>query len=468
MQIAKVGKNRKKRKGGGLLGLGAQPAGARVFAGAVASSGEATAIPATGLSSSLGPLGAKIFMGVMIGICGMGVYSARQAFNHRPQIPTAPQVFERHVAPQAQAHAQAASAANLPTDKPGDSSLNMIKTNLPEMTPPPAPLAQAAAAAPAAAPQGQGGPDISALAQAAQAAKAGGSGGSPFDSKIGQLDSGMPTLSGGGPGLSGGVGMPFKAMKPASFLQKPTAMSMAQATPAMGGAARAGGGGAGRAFSQAVGAARNSQAGANTSGDNASYLASQPFDNGIASPNSIGSPQGIGSGSGLLGNADANPSVNPNNGGSPSSGGGGGYGNPNSCPGCVSPIAPTNVTPWQSEATLAGILLTVASALLLLAAYFTYQNLWGVTIAKWLGGIAATLGGIASLMGVMIALQGQSLQGSLFATAGAITTAAGLWVAFDASIAQNGISMVQAIELSTVGVMDAALSGIQFGNPNWG
>jgi hypothetical protein len=438
LKISKVGNSRKKKKkGGGLFGFGskaAEEAGSLVRARTASSVLSAGASPAAGAAARAAlPFGAKIFMGLMLGIAGFGVYSAKQAFNRRPIIPIAsPKVFAPRPAPQAQPAQPAASPQNLPSDNQGYSSLNMVRTGLPEMQAPPAAPAQAAASPPPAQPSSPAIPDMSALTQAAKAAK-GGNGGSPFDSKIGQLSGGMPSLSGGGPGLSGGVGMPFKAMKPASFLQKPKPMAMAQTAPSMGMAHGAGFGGVGHAFSQARNAAAYGNAAANSNGAGAAYNSGAQFDSPIGQPATMGSPQGIGSGTGLLGAADANPSTNPNGSGQPSSGGGGGgYGNPNYCPGCIpgGNGGGTNVTKWGSLANFAGILAMTASALLLTEAamlYFGWPPGWGLAAAHAIGLIAGALGAAVSSIGLYLMTQGQFLLGLMDMAVGGLI----MWGGYD-------------------------------------
>ncbi len=437
LKISRVGSSRKinknKKKGGGLFGFGSKAAeetGSLVRARAATSVLSAGASAAGGAARAALPFGAKIFMTLMLGIAGFGVYSARQAFNSRPVIPAAsPRVFAPRSAPQTQAPQASAAPANLPTDNQGYSSLNMVKGGLPEMqSPAPAPV-QAAAAPPPTQPASPAIPDMSALTQAAKAAK-GGNGGSPFDSKVGQLDSAMPSLSGGGPGLSGGVGMPFQKMQPAGFLQKPKAMAMAQTAPSMGMAHGAAFGGAGKAFSQARNAAAYGGAAQNSNGAGAAYNSGAQFDSPIGAPATMGAPQGIGSGTGLLGAADANPSTNPNGGGQPSGGGGGGnYGNSNYCPGCIpgGSGGGSNVTPWGGLTTAAGLLLTIAGLMVLTASLLAKSTIpWVLTLAQWLGGIGATLAAAAAVMGMIIMSQGQTLQGLIFTLGGGLLVWGGI------------------------------------------
>ncbi len=442
LKISKVGSDRKKKKkGGGLFGLGsktAEEAGSLVRARAATSVLSAGASPALGGAARAAlPFGAKIFMSLMLGIAGFGVYSARQAFNHRPVIPVAsPRVFAPRPVPQSQPAQAEASPQNLPTDNQGYSSLNMVKSGLPEMqAPPPAP-AQAAAAPPPTQPSSPAVPDMSALAQAAKAAK-GGNGGSPFDSKVGQLDSAMPSLSGGGPGLSGGVGMPFQKMNPPAFLQKPKPMAMAQTAPSMGMAHGAGFGGVGHAFSQARNAAAYGNAAANSNGAGAAYNSGAQFDSPIGQPATMGSPQGIGSGSGLLGAADASPSTNPNGSGQPSSGGGGGYGNSNYCPGCIpgGSGGGTNVTPWGGLTSIGGYLLMAAGLLVLTASLIAKDPPWGSMIAEWLGSIGAACAAAAVVIGTMIMAQGQTLQGLMFVIGGGLLVWGGINAALNGAAA---------------------------------
>ncbi len=450
LKISKVGNSRKKKKkGGGLLGFGskaAEEAGSLVRARAATSVLSAGASPAVGaVARAALPLGAKIFMGLMLGIAGFGVYSARQAFNHRPVIPAAsPRVFAPRPAPQVASPQAEASPKNLPGDNQGYSSLNMVRTGLPEMQAPPAAPAQAAAAPPPAQPSSPAIPDMSALTQAAKAAK----GGSPFDSKIGQLDSAMPSLSGNGPGLSGGVGMPFQKMNPPAFLQKPKPMAMAQTAPSMGMAHGAGFGGVGHAFSQARNAAAYGNAAANSNGAGAAYNSGAQFDSPIGQPATMGSPQGIGSGSGLLGAADANPSTNPNGSGSPSNGGGGGGGNSYQCsqdpcsPGCPNANkctnpnggGGTNVTPNQDLINIAQYLLLAATALVLIASIMAKSKTpWVLLAAKWMGYIGAAMAAAVAVIGTVLLTQGQYLQGAMFALGGAALAYGGYSVGSGAS-----------------------------------
>jgi hypothetical protein len=438
LKISGVGSSRKKKKkGGGFFGFGskaAEEAGSLVRARAATSVLSAGAAPALGGAARAAlPFGAKVFMTLMLGIAGFGVYSARQAFNRRPMIPAVnPRVFAPRPAPQApQPQAPAEATSNLPSDNQGYSSLNMVHSGLPEMQAPP-PQPPAAAAPPPAQPASPAVPDLSALAQAAKAAK-GGNGGSPFDSKVGQLDSAMPSLSGGGPGLSGGVGMPFQKMQPAGFLQKPKPMAMAQTAPSMGMAHGGGMGGVGKAFNQARNASAYGAAAANSNGAGAAYNSGGQFDSPMGSPATMGSPQGIGAGTGLLGAADTNPSTNPNGSGQPSSGGGGGgYGNPNYCPGCIPGNQnPSNVTPWGPQASLAGLLTWVALGLLATAAILDltlYEGWWNpayvqavMTTVHTLAILAAGVGLAIIGLGIDIVTQGQTLQGLMFTGIGAAT-----------------------------------------------
>ena len=463
LKISKVGNSRKKKKkGGGLFGFGSkatEEAGSLVRARAATSVLSAGASPALGAAARAAlPLGAKIFMGLMLGIAGFGVYSARQAFNHRPVIPAvSPRVFAPRPAPAVASPQAEASPQNLPGDNQGYSSLNMVRTGLPEMQAPPAAPAQAAAAPPPAQPSSPAIPDMSALTQAAKAAK-GGNGGSPFDSKIGQLSGAMPSLSGGGPGLSGGVGMPFQKMNPPAFLQKPKPMAMAQTAPSMGMAHGAGFGGVGHAFSQARNAAAYGNAAANSNGAGAAYNSGAQFDSPIGQPATMGSPQGIGSGSGLLGAADASPSTNPNGSGQPSSGGGGGYGNSNYCPGCIpgGSGGGTNVTPWGGLTSIGGYLLMAAGLLVLTASLIAKTPPWGSIIAEWLGSIGAALAAAAVVIGTMIMAQGQTLQGLMFVIGGGLL----VWGGINAAL--NGAQAAAAANANTQ-VIDTNINDMMSG-----
>ncbi len=471
LKISKVGSSRKKnKKGGGFFGFGskaAEDAGSLVRARAATSVLSAGASAAGGAARAALPFGAKIFMTLMLGIAGFGVYSARQAFNRRPVIPVAsPRVFAPRPTPQARPAQASAAPSNLPTDNQGYSSLNMVRGGLPEMqSPAPAP-AEAAATPPPTSPASPAIPDMSALAQAAKAAK-GGNGGSPFDSKVGQLSSAMPSLSGGGPGLSGGVGMPFQKMKNPGFLQKPKAMAVAQTAPSMGMAHGAGFGGVGKAFNQARNAAAYGAAAQNSNGAGAAYNSGAQFDSPIGQPATMGSPQGIGSGTGLQGAADANPSTNPNGSGQPSpGGGGGGYGNSNYCPGCINGNnnGGSNVTPWGSMAKLAGILMMIASGLLLAASIILWSGTvqpWLLATAKWLGYIAAGLAAVVAIMGVIILAQGQTFQGLMFTLGGALLAYGG----YNVATAASSVASTQAQVNSLNNAIRSAIQ-IEPGPPN--
>ena len=495
IKLAKVGKDRERKKGGLPWWLGGKGAPSS-FAGATGGAGAGGAGGlAGGLSPALVALIPKLAIATMISAVAGGAWLFGKA--------TMP-VSARHHRPRAFANAAEEKARDyaesekkdLPTEAAAPSGLSMVSGSLGGGSAGQAPAAGDAgktgdaSAADQAGAAGQGdaagqaaaAPPVDPAALAAAAGKAGaaGSAKNPFGNKIGALSSSMGSLGGagqtmlsGGGGLFGGVGSHFAGPKLGEGLKAFAAAARPSRTTAR---ARAGGAGhtRGLASSQLNNAFRGSKAAAHSGGDNASYLAAQPFDNGMATDKMISDPGGA--------TTQGSPTAHPSGGSSPASGGGGGGGTQNGptnagttdsglnnpgqddCTqlldssfgnqsvkyvnspsgGCVIDYSSEqNVSPWKEAANIGQLMLTLAGVCLLIAGIIgmiAKSTPWTAAlygIAKWIAYIAMVLAGIATICGIVMMAQGNPWGGLLLTGMGALTTYLSYRAADDMSTQQQ-------------------------------
>jgi hypothetical protein len=256
----------------------------------------------------------------------------------------------------------------------------------------------------------------------------GGVGSNPFGSRFGSLSSSLGGGLAGGSGLSGGIGQGFGS----SNLSKGTKgdlTAMAAAAKPTSSTARAmpKSGGKGNAFGQLQGAQRASQGATGTAGETSATTAGQPFDGGIGGGGSTIDSPGAGTGtqaggSGVTNSSGGNP-TGTGSGGSGSSCGSGQY--VTSSGGCATTSTPSssNAASYQWAIDLAIALMAIVAILSVLALIFQNASWFTAAIAQALKAIIVILGlMIAGLGAIILSMSGDKMMGG-------ITTIVGVMIA---------------------------------------
>ena len=128
--------------------------------------------------------------------------------------------------------------------------------------------------------------------------------------------------------------------------------------------------------------------------------------------------------------------------------------------------APKPVPPWQSLADMARIFLMAASMLAILAWGIALYAAYGsvaypvrktmTTIAQFLAYVAAAISLVVALVGIMIMSMGQTPQGLVFTSAGALVAAA----AVAAAMRDGGLANPAALDQSSAQFLLSAASGV--------
>jgi hypothetical protein len=469
-KLAKVGKDRERKKGGVPLWFGA-PAGGG-FSGAV---------------GGLGAFGGKMSIALLAAILGAGAYGIGKVMapsDTRFEARRKGKIFSS-------APKFGGDLSHLPSSaKTEPSSLGYVTGSLDGKTPEQRAVeaeaenqVQADSGALAEAPNVQGGgTDASGLSSLS-----GGEKKSPFPNKIGNLSSGLSgSYSGlpGGAGLSGGIGRVFEA--PKLQVTPPVRTSpFRKDSNATRAAARAV-----DSQSRAKGLARRqlhkaflASQGARVGGlENRSVGAGAPFENNPGANSAI-TGGGTQIGGAPTGNPDGgpiNPDTNPTDTGRT---------NQTQCSdgqitsGECAPVAKRkNATPWQGALQMAVGLLAGAMVMLGIAAYLakTARIMPGASapnfmMARIFAGIAAALAAFATYLGFTILNQGQKLQGGLLTGLGGIVTAASLVVMFKPEIfnraqaqtatAINGASQTMGHTTTGTGATGSGLPQVSLPSP---
>ncbi|MBI5631065.1 MAG: hypothetical protein HY921_09290 [Elusimicrobia bacterium] len=489
-KLAKVGKERGKKKGGLPLWFGSAGKGA----GALATGGAGSAAGGGGLAAFLATVGGKVAVALLVAALGAGAYGIGK------QLAPNEGAFEAGRKPKLFASDKGkyeGDLSNLPKNTHSiPNSMGYVTGSLdgktPEQRAAEAAAAEAAAKAaaekeaqaqsgePPPAPEATpGGVDPAALAAAGAAGAPGAAGenkGPLGGKKLGELSKSLGSGLGGG-GMSGGIGQAFSAPKLSVKAPAPSKTgNFARATKAGRASARAANVGSARgktlaarqlnrAFGQSV-AARSGPL------DNSSARATNAFENQPAANSGI-TGAGAGTGAGIQGpgSGTGGTGVNSPSGGQPTETGNA----PQAEELAPAPaVGKKNVTPWQGLIKTAAAMLMLAGLLLLVAGILVEIAKRASTVpgaqvvavatlkmAKTLAMIATGLAGIATLMGLMIMGQGQSKQGALLTGLGAITTAAAAWVAFGGMETANKFQLEseQFIQINNTAIYTAMGAG---------
>ncbi len=435
-KLAKVGKERDRRRGGGAWWSGARGAGSGLGGlggGGSLSEGLAGLFSAGGMS-----LGKALTLFALCGAMGAGAWQFGRMFS--PSVPNVshPKLFaDRGTAGYSNLSDVVAGSNSIPN------SIGYVSGSLDGMTPAERAkkAAEEAAARKAAedAAKKKAAEDAAAQAAAdkaaadkapadvaAGAAAGSGSGASanPFGAHFGQLSSG---LSGGG-GLSGGIGQSFGGGAFGGGLPGAkgnagnlTAMSgnakpsLSHSTPRAMQASR----GSGFAMGQLRQTQAASHAAAGTTGETASSTAGMPFDGGMSGGTSIDGPgTGYGStgGSGIASSPN-NPAGGPMGGGMGGCGAGQGMDANGNCTNVGTPSS-ANATPYQGLMDVAKALLAL---LAILSVIFYFMSKSGV-LSFWAGVIGLAMMAIGAMLAgigmAILASSGDKMIGGIITVVG--------------------------------------------------
>ncbi len=475
VKLAKVGEERKERKKAGLPLLGGLRASESSFLGATGGSGLGGAVgEAAGVAGAAIP---KIAAALIVSASVAGAWMITNIAHVSPPLPQhKKKIFAAHPVPKADDYASS-DIKNLPTDARAQSGLAMVSGSLNDKSASAGDASKAgdsgkagdagkADAAPATTTPAPSAPSIDPAALAAAAAGKGAGAGdgskSKLAGKIGALSSALGGGGGGGVSLNGGAGLAgglgggfsrplgdgLRAFANAAAPARVTARSGAPSNRTRG-----------LAGSQLNKAAAFSRMANRAEGTNASYLASQPFDNGVATDKMIGDQGGARTqGAQLQSTGSNNDGGGGGGGGGPTSAGSASglstpsqddcsqlldssFGNQpvhyvnSSSGGCVLDLNDMgDQSPWKDvmkwgkfALLVAGILLTISGIVA-----FAAQKMAGglvtlataammMQIAMYLAYAAAALGAIAAMCGIAAIAMGSALDGGIMTGLGALT-----------------------------------------------
>ncbi|MCX5795705.1 MAG: hypothetical protein NTY77_09450 [Elusimicrobia bacterium] len=460
--MAKVGDDRRKKKGGAFWHSGAGAAG-RSGGGGIWGS----------VSGIMSQSALKIVVTLLAGAVGVGAYNAGKGLRpDESKFERKPQLFaSKNEKPKYEGDLSKLPGGTVS----GQNSVTMVSGSLDGLTAEEraaraakaeadakaAAEAQAKADAEAKAKEEANvpaGPDPSALA-AAQAAAAEKEKAAAFSRKFGELSKGGSGLSGGG-GMAGGIGQGFAQVKPnpgaagALSTLGSKRMGAGSSSSRISTGRNPGRSLAQRQLNRAVQGARQMKAGANETRSDASRV---PFDTGSGDSQLLsGSGGGLGGGP-RAGAKDSNPSSGGGGGSGAPVGAGGnvGSGGPDDCGtlasqygwhgdfvnsadgGCVlkqGNVAgtgkddPTNQ--YFDMLKILSLIATILSVFLLLAGFLQKSvvpatMMLGFAMAKVCGVMLCAVGALIAILGLMVAGMGRKPEGTIFAIMGTLTSIAG-------------------------------------------